>query len=341
MSALSLFSKTKPWVSSFFACVSYYALTIFLFTKSDIKTTLIPVVCFAFGTAPLSKSHPISHGLQAILWFYVHLLGFNLCNQARQEADNEDKCNKPWRPLPSGRISLESAMSLKYAVVIFSIILSTFYGLPAVYASEGLWLFTFAYHDLHLEENWIGKSVINGAGYGCLALGTVVVASESRQVDFIQVLALLTIMTVISTTIHVQDFEDRIGDAQVGRRTLILLHPRFARCYACATLISWTFYLCKTWELPQQAAIFYAAFALFLCARWLNKTTIKDDGWSYVLYNVCLHFSNHATFTNNSMQAWLAIAFLLPGYWRLFKEPAGPATSPLNLEFLLPRNLCF
>ncbi|KIM78588.1 hypothetical protein PILCRDRAFT_11056 [Piloderma croceum F 1598] len=79
------------------AFLSYHLKTLFLFTKSDVKTTVIPVSVFAAAATPLVSFDCLPH---VIFWVWLHLLQFDVSNQYLDPT--EDALNKPDRPIPSG-----------------------------------------------------------------------------------------------------------------------------------------------------------------------------------------------------------------------------------------------
>ncbi|KAF2113571.1 hypothetical protein BDV96DRAFT_661773 [Lophiotrema nucula] len=101
------------------ARLCHEAYTIWLFTRSDLKTIVIPKSIFGvFGALAGSKLVTDANGsVQAIIiraplvvfWVWIVLLPFNIDNQRRAEAIEEDRMNRPWRPLPSKRLSPEQA----------------------------------------------------------------------------------------------------------------------------------------------------------------------------------------------------------------------------------------
>src|ERR1700734_2784258 len=125
------------------AFLSYHLKTLFLFTKSDIKTTVIPVVgyiciflthpaadgypqsVFAAAAAPLASFDRLPH---VIFWVWLHLLQFDVSNQYLDPT--EDTLNKPFRPIPSGRVTLRQAQILRWALVPICMALSTCYSTP-------------------------------------------------------------------------------------------------------------------------------------------------------------------------------------------------------------------
>jgi len=134
------------------------------------------------SAAPLSPKNPVSHGIQAIFWIYLHLLEFNLSNQVHNP--EEDKRNKPWRPLPSGRISLERAITLKRIAIVACLLISLHYGVQVFYASLLFAIFIPMHHELHGDQHWLTKNLMNAVGYSCFGIGSTLIACE-HYINFI------------------------------------------------------------------------------------------------------------------------------------------------------------
>ncbi|KAG2050447.1 hypothetical protein BDR06DRAFT_646265 [Suillus hirtellus] len=92
--------------------IVHHLKTVFHFTKNDIRTTLIPVTIFALSAAP---GYNPTHAWNAPLWIWFHLLQFNVANQIQDL--EEDRKNKPSRPIPVGRISVDSAADMRWVMV--------------------------------------------------------------------------------------------------------------------------------------------------------------------------------------------------------------------------------
>lgn len=170
------------------------AKTLFLFTKSDIKTTIFPVVStsslshpnislthrelaqsfFAVASAPLASITRLPH---VIFWIWLHLLMFNLSNQT-QDPD-EDMRNKPDRPLPSHRITYANAIILRWLMVPVCWLVSLAYSTSVLQASVALSIFTFIYNELHGHSgHFVVKNVLNGTGFASFELGATLVAGK-------------------------------------------------------------------------------------------------------------------------------------------------------------------
>lgn len=94
---------------------------------------------------------------------------FNLANQIK--APEEDKVNKPSRPLPAGRITLRNATILRWLMAPLCLAYSSLYSTQLVVASLEMQFFTLWYNELNGDKNWLSKNVILAIMYGCVELG--------------------------------------------------------------------------------------------------------------------------------------------------------------------------
>ena len=129
------------------------------------------------GAAPLSPTHPASHAIQCILWVWLHVLQFNLSNQLHDP--EEDIRNKPWRPLPSGRITLANVFILKYITTATCLLLSYYYSFCTLMSSASLSILIRLYHENHGDQHWLSRNLMNSVGYSCFATGGTLVAGTA------------------------------------------------------------------------------------------------------------------------------------------------------------------
>lgn len=89
--------------------------SLWLFTCSDLKTIVGPKTAFgilnslcasAYGLPSKPAAVILSRLPLVFLWTWINLLPFSIDNQRRPKAIEEDRINKPWRPMPSGRVSM-------------------------------------------------------------------------------------------------------------------------------------------------------------------------------------------------------------------------------------------
>ena len=105
-----------------------------------------------------------------------------MCNVSNQAGSKEeDAINRPWRPLPSERITEENAVLLRRAVVVACLALSSLYGPDVVLASAGLILTTFVYDSMGLAAHPIGKNFCNIWGYTMFQTGATKLMGEQHS----------------------------------------------------------------------------------------------------------------------------------------------------------------
>ena len=119
-----------------------------------------------YGTiaAPTEASH---HIIFRMMWIWVNLLEINIANQSL-DAD-EDTMNKPWRPIPSRRISHSTARALHWALLPLCLVLSHAFRVPM--AGLVLHMANICYHDLGLAQWWPTKSLCNAFAYAAFNAG--------------------------------------------------------------------------------------------------------------------------------------------------------------------------
>lgn len=162
------------------------------------------------------------------------MLLFNISNQSQQGAVEEDRKNKPWRPLPSGRLTLGEALKWKQLLTIATVSLSVAIG--GLGPCLMLQVFTFLYNDLKGSDNWIPRNPLNAAGYLCFIVGAMQVArgSQSLTLSIQELKWLFWTFTLISSSVHAQDIYDRDGDQERGRKTVPLVFGDTAARYSVA-----------------------------------------------------------------------------------------------------------
>ena len=93
----------------------------------------------------------------------------NVSNQARSRT--EDAYNKPWRPLPAGRVSESQALVLRWVTVLLAFLSSSVYGGALTFTTLGLFILTFAHDELGFSGYHITKTLCNAGGYVAFAVG--------------------------------------------------------------------------------------------------------------------------------------------------------------------------
>ncbi|EGO00410.1 hypothetical protein SERLA73DRAFT_52644 [Serpula lacrymans var. lacrymans S7.3] len=267
---------------AFWRKVAYHLKTAFLFTKSDVMTTLIPITIFAAVAAPLCSVWRIVH---VMCWIWVHLLQFDVSNQT--VFPEEDRRNKATRPLPAGRILMRNAVYLRWFLVPVCFMISSAYGIYAFYASILLVALTVCHNELQGHRHWMSKSLLTAAGLVSFELGgTLVAGCCHSEVDNVGVLAIILSAMILATTIHSQDFKDEEGDRLIGRQTLAIASPVVGRSIILVLLPIWSISLCKIWHVDFACSLAFLALSLIVGTRFMLATTVQADKMAYLLYNV-------------------------------------------------------
>jgi hypothetical protein len=178
--------ETRSLLGSGYALLKTRLYTLHLFTKADYKTILFPIVsglvteiCPFLNPSTFRKtvfgcvSGPVRNCesfLRAIVWTWMHLLQCNLSNQYK--AKEEDLINKPWRPLPSNRISARGARLLRWTIAFLCIAISIVWGWQLACVSLMLTFTTIVYDEFGGSGHWLGKNMSGVSGYSTFELGS-------------------------------------------------------------------------------------------------------------------------------------------------------------------------
>ncbi|KAK0497787.1 UbiA prenyltransferase family [Armillaria luteobubalina] len=259
------------------------AWTLFLFTYTDYKTIFFPITFFACAAAPVQ--HVILL-LYSMVWIWLHQLHIDVSNQYRSVA--EDSVNRPWRPLPSNRLTDQQARRLRYALPPLCLLFSIAGGQDVVLASTALSIAFVLYDDFGLAGHWIGKNIMNCIGYLGFEYGATKIMAGSMMLRPEARRSLLMSSLIILTTVHAQDFSDVEGDQAMGRITLPLYAPLFSRFLVCIGVPMWSIILSLMWDISPGKRILLICFGIFVAWRFYNYKNASREATSYVFYNIWL-----------------------------------------------------
>ncbi len=290
------------------AVYAYHLHSLWLFTSSDLKTIVGPSFVFGATNALAGAEYGLESSDEALsgvfiqrlplvlLYVWMNLLPFTINNQKSLNAIKEDEINKPWRTLPSGRMTPQQAERLMLVMYLLALGLSFVTGglkQSVALVFLGTWYNNFAGGD----SSFLVRNFINAVGYICFTSGAMEVALDSplpvepRLVQWFSMIA-----AIIFTTVHLQDMYDQIGDSMRGRKTVpLVIGDRPARWTTAILMIFWGYICPRFWN----SAITVVASSLLLAGtvatRSLMLTTIKDDRLTFKLWN-----------------AWMTLVFLMP-----------------------------
>ncbi|KAL3427512.1 UbiA prenyltransferase [Phlyctema vagabunda] len=285
----------------------YHLETIYLVTKSDIKTTLSPATVFAVvnaasGTLLTTNSAPslweISLRLpKTILWIWLNLYIFNLANQRLPNSIIEDSINKPWRAIPSGRLTATQARHLLLTFIPVAY-LSTFY-LGGRNESMALMILTWLYNDLGAgDENFLIRHIANALGFCAFASGASQVACgfPAHTLSENAYRWLLLVAAIITFTIQFQDMEDLMGDRMRNRKTLpIILGEPETRLFNAVVILVFSATASAFWQSTLSGYLVPGTLGVIIAGRTLMLQSVPSDRKTFQLW--CL---------------WLVIIYALP-----------------------------
>lgn len=118
--------------------------------------------------------------LCAICWAWLHSLQAGLSNQT--VSPEEDAVNKPDRPLPSGRITLKSAVRLRWILVPVCWAASLGYSMQVLNASIVFSAYAVLYNECAVSRHWLLRGALNAMALTSLEAGATLVAGmHSRR----------------------------------------------------------------------------------------------------------------------------------------------------------------
>lgn len=209
----------------------YHCQTLILFTCDQIIDTFIPGTTFGIIAAISGPdldlpTQDISAVLRRIplvvVWLWVLVFQFCLQNQCSPRSVEEDSLNKPWRPIPSGRISRTEVEYLLAATQILAVILSYCLDVLPVYV---LYIILITrYNDFGGgDHSGILRNLFCGADISCYFAGAMRIALGPDTSMSSQAWKWVFLVTfgILTTTIQTQDFRDEVGDKARGRQTLV------------------------------------------------------------------------------------------------------------------------
>lgn len=276
-----------------FSKLFYHAYTIWLFTVSDIKSVIVPETILGVTTAlsgslltdndtpdPWQIFHRIPN---TVAWNWLSLFLFDLCNQSQTDSVLEDSLNKPWRAIPSKRITPNQTRTL-LLLVIPSVYLATL-SLGGTWEAVTLMLGTWMYNDLGGADNGpFVRNLLNGFGYICYSSGSMKVAAGYGQHELNETSTwwLAMIGGIIFTTLQMQDMPDIHGDAKRGRLTIPLIYgDRAARWSIAIPVVAWSIICPIFWSVGLAGFMLPLVAATFFLTRLFLFRSVVDDSLTW------------------------------------------------------------
>ena len=274
------------------------------FTESDFVTFVIPDMVFgllgAFARIPLVDNVPPPSFTQilfrapaVLLYNWLNLIIFDLANQSSPESVAEDKINKPWRPIPQGKISMKQTRRLMLVAIPLSMAIN--YSLGVTIPGMLIHLVTWLYNDLQGGDEPILRELLIAVGYGMFNSGSLIISSCGAGISGGEHCALnyrgygwtALISTVIFTTMQIQDLKDQEGDRLRNRKTIVLFFGSvFSRWSIAFFVLLWSF-LCSQYWIGRPISVTFLpvlAQAIWVAWRVVSVQTQKGDRKTWKLW---------------------------------------------------------
>ena len=299
----------------FIGDIVYQAQTINLFTCDVLIPMIIPwtatgVVDALYGGVFLSESvrDPLAIVQRipyAFFWLWINTLAFAINNQMCSHSITEDTINKPWRALPSGRISNTQARNLLLGLVPVVYAITTYLG--AGNTTLMALILNWMYNDLGGSDvHYTVRNLINALAMVVASIGTTQVSvhtgfsNQSPVITFHGCQWIAIKAAIIFTTLQVQDLRDQEGDQSRLRSTVpIMLGDEFARWSVAVPILLWSLLTPYFWATNLGGFVWPVILGLVMCIRVLFLRNVDADRMTWRLWGL-----------------WTMSIFLLPVYKR-------------------------
>lgn len=285
----------------------YHLRTLWLTTRNDLKSIVIPETAFGIFSAlsgPILTTNQAPHPLTIlkrlpliILWNWVNVLIFDLANQRLTGSVIEDSINKPWRPLPSGRITTTQARRLLLAVLPIGFVITMYIG--GMEETVAMMALTWMYNDLGgADESYLVRNVINAFGFMCYSSGATLVACGHGQYTLNREAYrwLAMVGGIVLTTLQMQDMSDQEGDLARSRGTIpLVLGDSAARWSIAIPVTFWSLTCPLFWKLHPSVCVLPLVLGGVVSLRVLFLRTVDGDKVTWKFWNV-----------------WISCLYLLP-----------------------------
>ncbi|CAD6591511.1 MAG: hypothetical protein ASARMPRED_005469 [Alectoria sarmentosa] len=322
---------------------SFHLYSVWLFTFSDLKTIVLSSTTFGlFGgiaisfddaSAPDSSLHILlssqilSKIPLVVFWVWINLLPFAINNQRQPEAIQEDSLNKPWRTMPSKRLSPASAKRLMFTFYLVAVVVSFFF--DNLKQCLTLVLLGHWYNNLRgADANCLVRNFINACGFSCFSSGAMQVAIGGHGTGRIRSESALqpfgwwyvVIACVIFSTVQTQDMYDQRGDAARNRKTVpLVIGDGPARWTIAVPMAVWCWATPWLWASSNVGYVGPVTLGLTVAFRTLRERSEDGDKNTFRLWNL-----------------WLVSVYILPLIKALETYLGGKAIED-TMRYRLPK----
>ncbi|KAI1819122.1 UbiA prenyltransferase family-domain-containing protein [Xylaria intraflava] len=268
------------------------------FVESDMFTFAIPNTAFgvfgAFASLLLvdNQTPSLAPSVAAILSRLPYVLAFNignllifdLANQRGPKSIAEDRINKPWRPIPQGKITADQTRRFMLATI--PTVLALNYAVGAWQQGVLILVLSWMYNDLGGGDEALLREVIIAIAYGLFNSGSLLVAvGPGCSLNALGVGWTSIVSGIILTTMQVQDLKDQAGDKLRRRKTIVLFFgERFSRTSIAFFVCFWSCVCGAFWSVGPVVFFLNVATALFIALRVLLLCSPKADARTWRIW---------------------------------------------------------
>jgi len=264
---------------------------LFRFTWRDGPSTLMAPLLFTFGALLKHSQSFLDFGVSILTnmgYFMLYLLCHAIVNQI--VGFEEDKLDKPNRPLPAGLITIRGAWVRWILCMIAFPIFAFVIGGMELSRWAIAWQALVVIYNLKLDKHWASKNLI------FIVLGTVFMLEAAwtlvTNVDVPTRKWIWVVSISCGFPLNLQDFRDIVGDAATGRITLpIQIGETPARIVTAVAIVIQCFAL--AYFLPESngqiGMAYYGALTLLLIwvvYRTLQHRDTSYDHTTYMMYTI-------------------------------------------------------
>lgn len=181
-----------------------------------------------------------------------------------------DCINKPNRPIPSGKISLNNAKIYAYSLFIISIIIG---GIITYLVSSilpiivviGACILEYFYARNFKSSVLIGNIIVGFLTGLCFIFGGVVIGAETHGFKIILISLILGFFAILMTTAReiIKDMEDLEGDKKENTRTFPIVYGKNKAAYLSSGIIFIDTILCPLLYIEHIFNIYYIIIVFF------------------------------------------------------------------------------
>ncbi|KAE8152227.1 UbiA prenyltransferase family-domain-containing protein [Aspergillus avenaceus] len=243
---------------------------------------------------------------KTLICFVGHLYVFEIVNQTLHV--EEDRINKPFRPIPTGLLSMPGAYARWFlSWTLFPVAAGYLAGADAGYLLAAYQAWVFFCYGWPNFNHWLVRNAFPSVGaYNMFRLVDTIVQSEIPSFPVFSTRVLLVWAAWVISTIHMQEFHDVEGDRRSNRKSFpVAVGPKGEPVLRVGTALlfvgSGVFLLAnaaastgnESWVVGGLvvSGLVYTWLSCILGSRLVRQAGVEFDRKTYKLYYVLVSYS--------------------------------------------------